>query len=120
MNPPISLIVIACVALGACGDDSSAGAPVADWVAGQTDGDLLLYNWNDYMDPDIIADFEAEFGVSVVEDFYPENEEMLARVVAGGAQYDVVVPSDYMIEIMREDALLLPLTRSAIFSARRA
>jgi spermidine/putrescine-binding protein len=98
----------------ACGDDSSAGAPAADCVAGQTDGDLLLYNWNDYMDPDIIADFEAEFGVSVVEDFYPENEEMLARVVAGGAQYDVVVPSDYMIEIMREDALLLPLTRSAI------
>ncbi len=98
----------------ACGDDSSAVAPAADCIAGQTDGDLLLYNWNDYMDPDIIADFEAEFGISVVEDFYPENEEMLARVVAGGAQYDVVVPSDYMIEIMREDALLLPLTRSAI------
>ena len=99
----------------ACGDDSSAGAPAAaECVAGQTDGDLLLYNWNDYMDPDIIADFEAEFGVSVVEDFYPENEEMLARVVAGGAQYDVVVPSDYMIEIMREDDLLLPLTRAAI------
>ena len=99
----------------ACGDDSSAGAPAAaECVAGQTDGDLLLYNWNDYMDPDIIADFEAEFGVSVVEDFYPDNEEMLAKVVAGGAQYDVVVPSDYMIEIMREDDLLLPLTRAAI------
>ena len=99
----------------ACGDDSSAGAPAAvECVAGQTDGDLLLYNWNDYMDPDIIADFEAEFGVSVIEDFYPSNEEMLARVVAGGAQYDVVVPSDYMIEIMREDDLLLPLTRDAI------
>jgi spermidine/putrescine transport system substrate-binding protein len=66
------------------------------------------------MDPDIIADFEAEFGVSVIEDFYPSNEEMLARVVAGGAQYDVVVPSDYMIEIMVEDDLLLPLTRDAI------
>jgi hypothetical protein len=50
----------------------------------------------------------------VVEDFYPSNEEMLARVVAGGAQYDVVVPSDYMIEIMIEDGLLLPLTRDAI------
>jgi spermidine/putrescine-binding protein len=39
---------------------------------------------------------------------------MLARVVAGGAQYDVVVPSDYMIEIMLEDDLLLPLTRAAV------
>jgi len=99
----------------ACGGDSSADAPEsAACVAGQTDGDLLLYNWNDYMDADIIADFEAEYGVRVIEDFYPSNEEMLARVVAGGAQYDVVVPSDYMIELMVEDALLLPLTREAI------
>jgi len=99
----------------ACGGDPSAEAPqAADCVVGQTDGDLLLYNWNDYMDPDIIADFTAEFGVRVIEDFYPSNEDMLARVVAGGAQYDVVVPSDYMIELMIEDGLLLPLTRAAV------
>lgn len=99
----------------ACGGDSGADAPqAAACAAGQVDGDLRLYNWNDYMDPDIIADFEAEFGVSVVQDFYPSNEEMLARVVAGGAQYDVVVPSDYMIELMVEDGLLLPLTREAV------
>lgn len=110
----VAAIAALTLTAAACGDDSSADAPAVECVAGQTDGDLLLYNWNDYMDPDIIADFEAEFGVSVVEDFYPENEEMLARVVAGGAQYDVVVPSDYMIEIMREDDLLLPLTRAAI------
>jgi spermidine/putrescine transport system substrate-binding protein len=99
----------------ACGGDSGADAPqAAACVAGQTDGDLLLYNWNDYMDDDIIADFEAEFGVRVVQDFFPSNEEMLARVVAGGAQYDVVVPSDYMIELMIEDGLLLPLTPEAV------
>jgi spermidine/putrescine-binding protein len=97
----------------ACGGATDAPQS-ASCVAGQTDVDLLLYNWNDYMDPDIIADFTAEFGVDVVEDFYPSNEEMLARVVAGGAQYDVVVPSDYMIELMIEDELLLPLTRAAV------
>jgi spermidine/putrescine transport system substrate-binding protein len=96
----------------ACGGDDAV--QTADCLPGQTDGDLLLYNWNDYIDPGIIDDFEAEFGVRVVEDFYPSNEEMLARVVAGGAQYDVIVPSDYMIEIMLEDDLLLPLTRAAI------
>jgi spermidine/putrescine-binding protein len=96
----------------ACGGDDPVAA--TDCVPGQTDGDLLLYNWNDYIDPGIIDDFEAEFGVRVIEDFYPSNEEMLARVVAGGAQYDVIVPSDYMIEIMLEDDLLLPLTREAI------
>ena len=99
----------------ACGGDSGAGAPqAADCVAGQTDGDLRLYNWADYMDDDIIADFEAEFGVSVIQDFYPSNEEMQARVAAGGAQYDIVVPSDYMVALLIEDDLLLPLTRDAI------
>ena len=99
--------------LAACGSDSAA-PQAADCTVGQTDGDLLLYNWNDYIDPDIIADFEAEYGVRVVQDFYPSNEELLARVLAGGAQYDVVVPSDYMIEIMIEEELLLPLTGAAI------
>jgi len=98
--------------VAACGSDDTVRA--ADCLPGQTDGDLFLYNWNDYIDPGIIEDFEAEFGVRVVQDFYPSNEEMLARVVAGGAQYDVIVPSDYMIEIMLEDDLLLPLTRAAI------
>ena len=102
----LSLIV------AACGADDATEA--TDCVAGQTDGDLLLYNWNDYIDPGLVEDFETEFGVRIIEDFYPSNEEMLARVVAGGAQYDIVVPSDYMIEIMIEDDLLLPLTRDAI------
>ena len=103
----LSLSLIA----AACGGDT---IQAAECWPGQTDGDLLLYNWNDYIDPGIVEDFEAEFGVRVIEDFYPSNEELLARVVAGGAQYDVIVPSDYMIEIMLEDDLLLPLTREAI------
>jgi spermidine/putrescine-binding protein len=110
----VAAIAALTLTAAACGGDDTAGAPTAECAPGQTDGDLLLYNWNDYMDPDIIADFEAEFGVSVIEDFYPSNEEMLARVVAGGAQYDVVVPTDYMLSIMIEDGLLLPLTRTAV------
>ena len=110
-----TIAAVAALTLSAAACGSGADAPVAaDCVPGQTDGDLLLYNWNDYMDDDLIADFEAEFGVRVTQDFYPSNEEMLARVVAGGAQYDVVVPSDYMIELMIEDSLLLPLTRAAV------
>jgi spermidine/putrescine transport system substrate-binding protein len=99
--------------LAACGGTTSA-PEAADCAPGQTDGDLFLYNWNDYVDPDMISDFEAEFGVRVVEDYFPSNEEMLAKVTAGGAQYDIVVPSDYMIELMIEESLLLPLTRTAI------
>lgn len=109
----VGLLTVLALVLAACGgssDDQSA----ADCELGATDGDLLFYNWSDYMDPELITAFEQEFGVSVTEDFYPSNEEMLARVTAGGAQYDVIVPSDYMVEIMVEDELLLPLNVAAI------
>jgi len=99
-------------------DDDTAGdggdAAAGDCEPGTTDGDLLLYNWSDYIDPDLVAAFQDEFGVSVTEDFYPSNEELLARVQSGGAQYDVIVPSDYMVAIMIEENLLLELDRDAI------
>jgi spermidine/putrescine transport system substrate-binding protein len=99
----------------ACGGAPDAGAPAAaDCAPGQIDGDLRLYNWSDYMDPELITDFEAEYGVRVVQDFFTSNEELQARVAAGGAQYDVVVPSDYMVALLIEDDLLLPLTRAAV------
>jgi spermidine/putrescine-binding protein len=107
-----AVITLSLVA-AACGGGGST-VQAAECQPGETDGDLRLYNWNDYIDPGIIEDFEAEYDVRVTEDFFPSNEELLARVVAGGAQYDVIVPSDYMVEIMLEDDLLLPLTHAAI------
>lgn len=109
----IGLVTVLALVLAACGG-SSGDEVAADCELGATDGDLLFYNWSDYMDPELISAFEEEFGVSVTEDFYPSNEEMLARVSAGGAQYDVIVPSDYMVEIMIEDDLLRPLNVDAI------
>jgi spermidine/putrescine transport system substrate-binding protein len=97
----------------ACGSDEPAAGPDG-CEPGGTDGDLLFYNWSDYMDPDLLDAFAEEYGVSVVEDFYPSNEDMFARVTAGGAQYDVIVPSDYMVEIMIEEELLLPLDHALI------
>jgi spermidine/putrescine-binding protein len=106
--------VAAIIALVAAACGGAEGVRSADCLPGQTDGDLLLYNWNDYIDPGIIDDFEAEFGVNVIEDIYSSNEELIVRVSAGGAQYDVIIPSDYAVEIMIEDDLLLPLTRAAL------
>jgi spermidine/putrescine transport system substrate-binding protein len=52
--------------------------------------------------------------VRVVQDFYPSNEELLAKHARPAAHpYDVIVPSDYMVSIMIEEDLLLPLDRSA-------
>ncbi len=79
----------------------------------QTDGDLNFYNWSDYIDPDLVTAFEDQYGVSVVQDFYDSNETMLAQIQAG-VNYDLIVPSDYMVSIMIDEGLLLALQKDAI------
>ena len=73
--------------------------------------ELHIYNWTEYIDPQIYADFEEEFGVHVVEDTFTSNEELLAKLQAGAIGYDIIVPSDYMVEIMIEEGLLAKLNR---------
>ncbi|MBM4467576.1 MAG: spermidine/putrescine ABC transporter substrate-binding protein [Chloroflexi bacterium] len=76
--------------------------------------ELHVYNWSEYIDPQIYADFEEEFGVRVVEDTFASNEELLAKLQAGATGYDVIVPSDYMVEIMIEQGLLAELNRDNV------
>jgi spermidine/putrescine-binding protein len=68
--------------------------------------ELHLYNWSEYIDPEVFTAFEDEFGVKVIEDTFSSNEELLAKLQAGAAGYDLIVPSDYMVEIMIEEGLL--------------
>lgn len=108
----------AAMALSACGGNEDAeGGETAACEPGQTDGDLVFYNWSDYIDPELITQFEEEAGVSVTSDYYPSNEELLAKVQSGGSGYDVIVPSDYMVSIMIEEGLLMELNRDAIPNA---
>jgi spermidine/putrescine-binding protein len=71
--------------------------------------ELHVYNWSEYIDPEIYTDFEEEFGIKVVEDTFSSNEDLLAKLQAGASGYDIIVPSDYMVTIMRELELLAPL-----------
>ncbi|MEX1162071.1 MAG: spermidine/putrescine ABC transporter substrate-binding protein [Nitriliruptor sp.] len=99
-------------------DDGGAEQPQAvECEEGETDGDLLFYNWSDYMDPDLLTAFGEEFGVTATEDNYTSNEALLAQIRAGGADYDVIVPSDYMVAIMIEEGVLLPLDKDAVPNA---
>jgi spermidine/putrescine-binding protein len=72
--------------------------------------ELHVYNWSEYIDPEIYTDFEDEFGIKVIEDTFSSNEDLLAKLQAGASGYDIIVPSDYMVTIMRELELLAPLT----------
>lgn len=90
----------------------------ADCEVGEVDGALALYNWTDYMDPDLIAKFRDEFAIDVIEDYYPNNEDLLARFEAGADGYDVIVPSDYMVGIMSDQGMLLQLDKDALPNLR--
>ncbi|MBI4855975.1 MAG: spermidine/putrescine ABC transporter substrate-binding protein [Acetobacterium woodii] len=69
---------------------------------------LNVYNWGDYMDPAIIAQFEKEYNCRVNYETYTSNEDMYVKVKNSSDTYDVLVPSDYMIErLIKEDMLRL-------------
>jgi spermidine/putrescine transport system substrate-binding protein len=75
---------------------------------------LNLYNWADYVAKSTIPGFETQTGIQVTQDYFGSNEELLAKLQAGGTGYDVIVPSDYMVTIMIKSDLLLPLDKSKI------
>jgi spermidine/putrescine transport system substrate-binding protein len=81
---------------------------------GQLAEELHIYNWSEYIDPEVFDAFEAEYGVKVVEDTFSSNEELLAKLQAGATGYDLIVPSDYMVEIMIEEELLATINHDNI------
>ncbi|XJS10214.1 PotD/PotF family extracellular solute-binding protein [Aerococcaceae bacterium WGS1372] len=75
---------------------------------------IVFYNWGDYIDPEIITQFEEETGYTVIYETFDSNEAMVAKIEQGGTRYDVAVPSEYMIEKMIEQDLLQELDHSKI------
>lgn len=67
---------------------------------------LYIYNWGEYIEPDVIEQFEEETGIEVIYDEFETNETMYPIVAKGAANYDLVCPSDYMIERMASEGLL--------------
>lgn len=67
---------------------------------------VIVYNWGEYLDPEVINIFEEETGIEVVYDEYETNETMYPKVASKAAEYDVVCPSDYMIQKMIKNNLL--------------
>lgn len=80
------------IALSGCGNDNRPT--------------LKVYNWGDYIDESVIKDFEKKYGIKVVYDNFATNEDMYVKLKSGGGDYDVVVPSDYMIKKMIKENML--------------
>lgn len=81
--------------LAGCGASSEAST-----------GEVVVYNWGEYIDPETITMFEEETGIKVIYDEFETNEIMYPKVEAGSTVYDVICPSDYMISKMIENDLL--------------
>lgn len=72
-------------------------------------GEVYVYNWGEYIDEEVIQMFEQETGIKVVYGLFETNEEMYPVIEAGGVTYDVICPSDYMIQKMIENDMLAEL-----------
>ncbi|HYF81198.1 MAG TPA: spermidine/putrescine ABC transporter substrate-binding protein [Symbiobacteriaceae bacterium] len=75
---------------------------------------LKLFSWDSYYPDEVLQAFEKEFGAKIVYDKYPSNEDAIAKLRAGGAQYDIVVPSTYAVQMMVKEGLLQQVDMSKI------
>lgn len=80
----------------------------------RTSRKLAVYNWSNYVADSTISRFEEQYQVDVIYDNFTNNEELLAKIQAGASGYDVIVPSDYMVEIMIDQGLLKELQMDSI------
>ncbi|MDM7491960.1 ABC transporter substrate-binding protein [Lentilactobacillus kefiri] len=75
---------------------------------------LNLYNWGDYIDPALLTKFQKETGYHVNVETFDSNEAMYTKIKQGGTSYDLTVPSEYMVEKMKADHMLIPLDKSKL------
>ena len=76
---------------------------------GNVSDKLVIYNWGDYIDPDLLTKFTKETGIKVQYETFDSNEAMYTKIKQGGTTYDIAVPSDYTIDKMVKEDLLVKL-----------
>ena len=118
--------IAACGAAPAATDTPAAEAPAGDAPASTGPAidpavdktklakEIHFLNWTDYLAPEILTNFEATYGVKVIVDNFDANEDMIAKIRAGGSGYDMVTPSDYAVQTMATEGLLQPLDKAQL------
>lgn len=124
------LLVIASMALAACGGGGSAATeppadgpkvtstgyacPEPEFPIEVTSKEINIFVWTEYIPVEMIECFELVSGIKVNRDEYSSNEEMYAKVSAGGSNYDLVQPTDYIIALMARQDLLQELDHAKL------
>ncbi len=102
------LLLVLLGVLGALGGDLLFACPA------RADDVLHLYNWNNYISDDTMARFEEQCRCRVKQDYYSDNEEMLAKLEAGAVGYDVLVPTGNAVESLIRRHALRPLDKALL------
>ena len=98
---------------------AAAGMAGCGSSGGGKGGQVIVYNWGEYIDPETIEMFEEETGIEVVYDEFETNEIMYPKVESGASSYDVVCPSDYMISKMIANDMLAEINFDNIPNAKK-
>src|SRR5262249_19087511 len=77
-------------------------------------GELNVFIWSNYLPENVISEFERRYDARLNVELYDSNEALLAKVKSGGASYDIIVPSDYMVTVLAGQDLLAELNRDTI------
>jgi spermidine/putrescine transport system substrate-binding protein len=79
---------------------------------------LFIYNWADYLDPELIKEFETKFQCRVTIDYFDSNESMYAKLKAGVSGYDLLFPTSYVATVMQQQKMLMPIDLQKIPNAK--
>jgi spermidine/putrescine transport system substrate-binding protein len=104
--------------LAACAAPTPAAPTLRPTATVPAATELNIFNWDTFIDPQILTDFEQKFGVKINYTTYDSNEELLQILQAGSVDYDLIVPSDYMTAILRSQGRLAALDKDNIPNAR--
>ena len=101
--------------LAACGTGSDADTGATPAPMDTTlPKEITIFNWADYMSPQCLKDFQAEYGIQVKQVYYDTNEDMFAKMRAGASGYDVIFPTDMWVSILSKSGLIQPLNMDYI------
>lgn len=88
--------------------------PKPEYQAQVTSKELNIFVWTEYIPTDIIECFELTYGIKINKDEYSSNEEMYAKISAGGTSYDLVQPTDYIVNLMVRNNLIQKIDKTQL------
>jgi spermidine/putrescine transport system substrate-binding protein len=105
-----AVLAVVAAAFAAAGCSKKADGKTAAAEGGK----LYIYNWTYYTPDSVIEKFEKEYGIDVIYDSFASNEEMFAKLKAGGSGYDLVFPSGDYVSIMKAEKMLEPIDKAKL------